>query len=594
MNEKGKRIFSKIYSILVVILAAAMVLLSITPIMVLNSSRFELDEKFYTGRFTSKSAFPKDIKIGVGTIFTLISNFGDMQTVMGIQSYDATIEELEDEIDEIESAENVNERALEKAEEKLAEEIEGREQVLADLSEEDLERVEEKLQNDEDFINLIATMYSFGGFTGDAFDDSDNSTSGTGMKTLPITKAILSIILLIVLFIYAVVFVIILVIKFIILLVKFFCHLKDTDSTNADSNMDRFPFTVYAGVMAVFFTFLYLVSPVGMSMGSAIVGSLIILVVSSVLRAVKNILFAKKNRVELIVKKAVTVVSIVAAVVFLFSFTGVGLINELDEATPGITSSYLSELDDIELSEAKDKVAAANGRNTAIIVTATLVGAMLIVIAAINTIERFGDKKQKLKTGEMVAYKAMPVLAIFLIIVSIVPTFFGAGSKDALEEAYEKGNFKVYYEAYKDDETLEKRNYDILVSTEESLDDLLAESKENLKSAEGEAAEELSDQIEEFEYIQNTAKDMIKEIETQKTKATLCIVAAVIFAVAEFVYLFCPKFFVGKAEEAEEESEAPVDEETSAEAEEESVASEDVAAEAAGNAEAAGSSGENA
>ena len=132
----------------------------------------------------------------------------------------------------------------------------------------------------------------------------------------------------------------------------------------------------------------------------------------------------------------------------------------------------------------------------------------------------------------MVAYKAMPVLAIFLIIVSIVPTFFGAGSKDALEEAYEKGNFKVYYEAYKDDETLEKRNYDILVSTEESLDDLLAESKENLKSAEGEAAEELSDQIEEFEYIQDTAKDMIKEIETQKTKATLCIVAAVIFAVA--------------------------------------------------------------
>jgi hypothetical protein len=135
----------------------------------------------------------------------------------------------------------------------------------------------------------------------------------------------------------------------------------------------------------------------------------------------------------------------------------------------------------------------------------------------------------KLKNGEKIPYKAMYGFAIFLLIITIIPTaLFTASSEEALEEAYEAGNFKVWYTAYQEDGTIDNVEYELLVG----LRDDLEEEMEDLEDEDLEAAEGMLASLEE----------RISDIESRGSRGILCIVMAVLFLLSEIAYKLSPKF----------------------------------------------------
>lgn len=565
MNENAKQKISLGYSILLILLAAVFTVFSVLPIITLDAGSYTYPELYETGRFTAGAKKPKEVGIGLSTAIPVVANFGDIVTVIGIQALDGNIKTQREYISEL-TNENASDDRIDREREELSDLIEKRDAKVAEVTEEDIARIKDKLQNDQGFIDVIGTIYGMAGNATSNTETVFDNASDLGISTLDITITILSVIFLVLLLGVGIVFSIIIIIKFIILLVQALKHIKDGDMDATDNRMDKFPFTTYSAMMLMFFMLYSLVSS-GIGMGIAVKGAVVVFIITCLLRAVKSIVFAEENRVLAITKQAITALSLVAAILLLVNFIGIDPINEYDNVIIDMSKEqYQSEIDKLEDSDlegyeitdkAEKAVAAANGRNTAIVVVLGLVGAMLIVTAVINAIERFGNKKMKLKTGEFVPYKAMVVLSVFLLILAILPSLLTVKSKEEREDAFKEGQFKIWYSEYKEEGTKANLEYEFLTELYEEGKEELAELREDLKAAEGEKAETLAEQVEEAEYTLNTAKEKIDGIEARAQRPVLCIVFAAIFLVSEYAYMIVPKILMKKEDEA---APAPVEE----------------------------------
>ena len=520
MNEATKRKITLGYSIALIILAAIFTFVTILPVVTFKANEVKYGKEYYSGTFTSNMDMPDELELGLISVIDFIRHFSDAQTVARVQAGNETVEE--------------DERA----------------------------RLAEKLDEDKSFANSVLLFYAFGGLVddGESEDSTSLETSKLGTDTLPLTMTILGVIFLICLIGVGFVFPIIIIIKFIIFLIKSLKHIKDDSDTDVDNRMDKFSFTAYTAMMVMFYMLYALVSR-GVGMGLAIKGAMIVFIVVCALRAVKAIIFAGQDRTLVIIKQAITAVSIVAVVLLMFNFIGVDLINELDDVVVDMSQKqYLAELDKLadsdmeahQITDAAQKaVASSNAVNTSIIVTVALSGAIMIVAAAGNSVERFANKKGKTKTGELVPYKAMVVLSVFLLIIAIVPTVFAVGSEEARDEAFEAGQFKVWYTEYQEEGTKLNIEYEFAKEFKEVGDEELAELREELKTAEGEKAEQIAQQIEDGEKMLAEADEIIGEIEARAKRPTTCIILTVIFLIAEYAYLIVPKILMKNKKEEE-------------------------------------------
>ena len=565
MNEGNKKLITKLYSVAIIILAAVFTVLSVMPVMVFDIDEFNFDMGYRDGRFTSKTEQIEDAEIGLITVVDAVKNWDDLITVMNIQILDQSIEGQENFIKELENK-SYDEEYIAGEVQELNEMIADRDVALSKLTEDDIKRIEDKIMNDDSFNNVIGDIYGIIGAFGKGAGAMVESSSDLGTDILRITEMVLGIIILVSLIGVSLVFPIIVVIKFIVFLIKSLAHLKDDDVSAVDARSDKFPFTTFAAMMLMFHMLYALVST-GVKIGIAVNGAVAVLLVVCILRAIRNILF-EENKSAVVIKQAITVVSIIAAALLLVNFIGIDLINEYDDVISVMSlEQYDAELEALKDSgledyqmerAAEDAVSKSNGINTAIIVSLTLLGAMLIVVALINGVERFAEKKMKLKTGELVPYKAMIVLGAFLLALAIVPTVFAVDSKDALDEARKAGQFKVWYAEYKEEGTAANLNYELLKATAEDGDEAVADLRDKLNGASGEEAEKLERELKVAEHNLATVKERVDDIEARATRPTVCIITAVVFLISEIAYLVVTKKTAPKAKDKKEETEEAV------------------------------------
>lgn len=534
MKENTKRSITLVYSILLIILAAVFTVITVMPIVTFEESRVKYEKEYYTGAFTIAMDKSDDLEIGLKSVIDFVINFSDAQKIVRVQAGNESVDDAE------------------------------------------RERLAEKLDENKGLSNSVRLFYAFGGmFDEDTNEETDLDTGklGTGKMTLAID--ILKVILLICIIGIGIIFSIITIIKFIIFLIKSLIHLKDDSDTDVDNRMDKFSFVSYTAIMVMFYMIYALVS-VGGNMGLAIKGAMLVFIIACALRAIKTIVFAEKDRVLVIVKQAITAVTIIALTLLMFNFIGVDLVNEYEDVVVSRSQmQYAAELEALadsgkeahEITKAAEEaVANRNSIYTAIILPVVLVGAMVIVGGLISAVERFANKRTKLKTGELVPYKAMIALAVFVLIFAIVPTVFAVDSKDAREEAYKAGEFKIWYTEYQEEGTKLNIEYQLAKEIAEEGDEELAELREELKSAEGEKAEKLKEQIENGEKLLKEAEERVVEIEARAKRPTTCIITAVIVLIAEIAYLVVPKI-LKKKEDDTPAPEAPVAEEAAPAAE---------------------------
>jgi len=562
MSEKAKKQVSLFYSILLIILAISFTVVSFLPVVVVNTSDMNYPEVFYNGRYTNNIDAPDEISFGMNTVLDFLTDFSDVVTVIGVQSLDSIIKVQQEHVDEIRYNESYSTTSIDRAIKKLADLKDKRDDILDELTDEDVSIIKDKLQYDEDFIDIIAAFY---GLIGSIITDSADAESiivaagsdyDMGLDILPIIMLFMQLLSFLMLIGCALVFPIIIVIHCIVLAVKTFKHLNYADAAEIDKRMDKFPFTGYTSFMVILFVLYALTAP-GASMGGAVIGAIVIFLIACLLRAVKTVLFAdKSNIVPIVVKQAISAVSIVATAILLANFIGLNLIGELDQAVVPMTETqFFAEVDKYAdsgmgvysvMTAAKEEVLLSNVINAIVVAMLGLFGSIMIVAALGNSTERLANKKGKNARGALVEYKAMVALAVILLIFAIVPTVFAANSADALEEAYSKGQFKIWYNEHEERGTEAYTEYNLLIEYKEAAEEELIELEEELASADGDKAEELAEKVDDAKHTLKMINNEIKDIEAKPTRPVVCIVMAALFFVSELAYLLVPKFFFKK------------------------------------------------
>lgn len=610
MKENTKKQISRGYSIALIVLAAIFTIFSILPAIVIDTNKFRYSEIYYVGRYTSQANQVNEINVGFGTVFTAVTNWKYISHVMSVQTLDDTLiaqkgilegaekslegyvedlveslannydlsdptqlENYQKALEKLQKGEAVNSThqnyitAVDKAKLNITETQAKIDEKLAALTDEDKEILADKLKNDEKFLEVLGTVYAFLGYVADDVADAFTGDQAVGTNPLPGFVSFLGIIILIALIGAAIVYPVIVIIFFIVKLIQFLTHMKEDDADAAEKRMDKFPFSGYAATITILFMLFALLASGGVSMGAGVVGAIVIWVISNAIRAAKKILFAEEDRLLVIVKQAITVVSVIAIAVLLVNFSGIDLIGHLDDSMVDISRAYhvtrLEQLADSGVSNstsiyeiARDDVSKANLKNTGIVLGISVIGMILISSALISTIERFGHKTVKLKNGTRASYKAMPVMAIFLLVLAILPMTLGAKTIEQRNEAFENGKFRVCYNEFEIDGSAAKVEYELLKASHETGVEFVAELKEEVKAADGELADELKEELEDAEFKLASLEDEIKDMEAQASRCTVCIAMAVIFVIAEFAYLSAPKFVPVGAKKEETVSEA--------------------------------------
>ena len=532
MSEQFKKYFQIGYHVALILLATIFVAVTLLPMVTIDANQSEYPEVYYEGRFTQGMKSVGEIDIGYGTVLDLVTNWSDFITVVGIQADEAYVENKTEELANLRSN-GASEDDIESLMEDIAETKESLEERLGELKEEDFERIAEKLAEDDGFRNLVGALYSFAGAaTSEAEEDDaiEETFTDYGSNPMPVTYGLLNVLITVGLCCVALVYPIVVFCKYIAQLIYFFIHLKDEDPRAIEKRMEKFPFSGYTATFIMLFALFALFANDGIAMGSAFVAAIVVWAVGNLLRAVKKILLDENNKILAIVKQSLTVISIVSVAILLVNFIKLDLINELNDNIQTMTvEHYMAELEKVDAEAAESAVSTSNGINTAVVVVLSMLGVVVICVGLINLNERFGLRMMRLKTGEKVPYKAMYGLAIFLLIIAILPTaLFTASSEEALEEAYEAGNFKVWYTAYQEDGTVENVEYELLVRLHDDLED----GMEDLEDEDLEAAESMLASLE----------DRISDIESRGSRGVLCIVMAVLFLLSEIAYKLSPKF----------------------------------------------------
>ena len=551
MREQSKKRLVKWYNLLLLLLAAVFTVTSFLPVVVLDANRTEYPELFYEARYTSHMTPVREIELGYGTVFSLVTNFSDFITLVTIQSNEGYVNNSSERLQELRD-EEASEEEIEDFLEDVAETRKTLEEDLEALTEADHERIIDKVKNDDGFRSLVSAVYFFAA-SATSEEDGDvieESATAYGINPMPLLGTILFAALTIGLIGLALIYPIILVFKLIAQIVHYLKHLKDDDLTVIERRMERFPISGYCGSFISMLVLFMLFAPDGISVGAGVVSCIIVWLVGNVFRAVKHIVLDEPNKPLALGKQAMAVVTIVAALIMLVNFSGLNLVSDLeDESVRKIfLEHYAQKLDTLdgdyasasELSDAAESaVTLANMINTAVVLLVALGGIGLMIGTVVSSVERMGYKLQKLRNGEREPYKAMRGLAITLLVFTLLPILlFSAGSEEALEDAYADGNFKVWHEAYLEKGTPENVEYRLLVETRDDLED---------------AVEDMDEDDEAYEpatQLLASLEDQIDDIEAKSSRGIISVVMAVIMLIAEFLYHFMPKFFpAGKKEE---------------------------------------------
>lgn len=561
MKEKIKSIMSKWYSLVLLVLAVALTIFSFTPIIQINTDEFGYSKMFEEGRYTSKMKYNPEVNLGINTFFDIISDAEDFVFVVKVQNMEDDIKRLEKKLKEYEDDEIKTETQID-LETELEEIKIKHEKLLSDFGDQGEERVLNKLDEDEKFRDAIGVLYAFMGCVENGFNSPEGVPSGYEVDGLSIMRLAFMFSLVPTMIIVIVVFIFVLIIKSIIKIVQYIKGMKNKKYEELNEKMEKFPFVGYSITMTVFVALLAFLAPRGVSLGVAIIASLVILGIFTLIQLAKELLAEEKELVNIIVKRAISLVSVIVGAIFICNFIGVGLLNELEDVIVEISNKqFVVELEKLLETGQEYKtcekaayaiVADSNAIKIAIFFVVSAFGTILGLVALIRSIARLRNKE--IKFGKLkTKLKAMPVIAILVLIVSIAPTYISADTKEEIDTAYEAGQLKVWYDEYKEEGSSANIDYELLKGFQEKSIEDIDDLKAKVKNASEEEKEQLLEKIEKAETDLLKIRRTIKAIEVRAVRPTTCIVASVILVISEFAYLIVPKI-LNKKENIKEDA----------------------------------------
>ncbi len=420
----------------------------------------------------------------------------------------------------------------------------------------------EALLRDEEYVRMMFSVYAITGYMAQEEEDTGGSDPYDDYL-MPMVMRVFEVISFIGIVLVAIIFPIILLINFIVKLIQYLLGLrKNADAEKTERRMGRFPFAGYAVSMLILFGLFgaFAQAPVGMGVG--VVGCLVIWLVSCVLNLVKGILAAGQNRVKFIVKQAITLVSVVAVVLVLACFTNIGILNEYAKDNYEMCDTYYKATaeDLLEAGEdpdhvdylAKKEVESAQNLNVIVLVLAVMVGVIFLLITLVCVIDRFGNKTYKHKvTGKDTAYGQFIALAVILCLVAAVPMMFGTSSTEDKVTAFEKGQYKMGFTDYEEEGTSDYREYQTCVETLDLTNQLIEEADEAIADTDDEQNKQEIISVKQMLVATRDSYEVrIEDMEKQGSRATLCIVGAVLFLLAEIAFAVVKKVIPDKPETA--------------------------------------------
>ncbi len=542
MTEKTKKTLSRLYATGLILLAALLTVMTVLPVLSFDVS----DQSYASGRFTQHAMALDKAEAGIGTIITIAKEFDDFTTVNGIEGNDERLAQIEK---DIRKAEN-NREKIAKLEQERSEVRADQSERLSKLTEQDYERIKTKMENDADFVTAFAVI----GAIDKMFIAMDQSVQLS--DPLLDMSLVLAMVMLFATALMVFVYPIVVAITFLVKLIQFFVNLKKADIDKTEKRMNMFPFEAYPSIMIILVTMFSITNTsVAVSVGSGVLMATIVWLAAGVLRAVKAIVCAKNNRARVIVKQVLSVLAAVLVFVLLINFSGLFMLQGIREdhvVLNGIYHTALTEQQQGSVSDIKDTVETVVLLNRILIYFFVIVAIEMIIITLMVLIDRFRYKTTKTKNGIADHNASILGLAIILLVIAIVPVVFNAPTHDAKIESYQKGIYKTCYNAYLEDGTSAKAAYDKLKEEYDFGVEFIDGLQEELKTAQGEQAEEITFMLERAELELVAIEQDIKEIETKQSKAVLGIVMAALFVVIEIFYILVDKIIGAKEEKVEQ------------------------------------------
>lgn len=541
-----KKKFTWLYRIIMLVLAGVLTIMSLFTVVNINLDLTAIEEDPDLGAFLNDNEAPSEVSLRFGVIPTV-------QFVSPLIRHSNDFGILFDAIGEAMADEDAN-----------------------DPDDEVLEAVA-RIMEDEKCAQSIYIFYGVTCSLADSMQSMVNLDFELGTGIVSVIMGTLGVITIIGLIILAVVYPFILVVKYIIFLVRSLKHINDEQVEDADAATDRFPIGSYSVVLLAF----YALSTVffnNISMGAAIPGVLTIYALVYLLRSLKLVLFAEKDRKQILIKQAITLITIIAVIVLLCNFSLPDIMHEYEDnmADMSLTryAEKLKELGTNKTNEAKHSVTVTNAIYGTAIAAFTYFGVLILTAVLNSGIERCAGKKARLRTSEQIPHPSMMKTAIFLLVLALIPVFISTNSAEAREAAYKAGHFKIWYTEYREEGTRENLEYMLYTEYVDEGIEEVAHLKEQLKDASEEDAEDISERITDAEQNIKAAQQKIREIEALTRRATITIVASLLLMLAEIAFFAVQKHYdnekkaLPRHEEVHTETvrlpeESPIEEQTS-------------------------------
>ena len=369
------------------------------------------------------------------------------------------------------------------------------------------------------------------------------------------------------LLLFSLIFPMIILITFVVKLIQFFVYLKRGDVEKLVSHAEGFPFVVLP--MAIFVPLLverFLGGTYAISVGSGMIVVCVAAAIAVLLRTVKSAVCAGSHRAGVIVKQSLTLVSICAIIVMLANFSAPQLYSYVAENYETFLNAYHGALLQQGQADPASTAAAATIIFRWVSYALTVFGTVFCFATLAPMIDRLKYKAPKGKKKTMES-KSLLTMVIILLVIAVVPVALNAPDKQVQAESYEQGIFKTCYTAYLEDSSPEKAEYEALQTACSEEKTQIETLKTQLAGAQGEQADALTKEIAKAEFELARVERDIKEIETAKSKVTLCLAMAILLVLIEIAYMLVPKLVPTKQAPANAEAvpEAPAATETPAE-----------------------------
>lgn len=421
-------------------------------------------------------------------------------------------------------------------------------------TEEELAEALLEILNDQGLADSVITLLCLVDMIR-SFFDSDTTVEESVLSMMCMYFALFAFLfLMLIAFIYPIV----MAIKLIVFLIRMLKHLADDDSAKVDRMICKFPFSSHVTFLLCFYL-IFAICNVGgnFAPGTSITYAVVIFLIVSVLGAINAVLTTDGDRVHILIKQAISVVSIVAVAILMSKFMAVDIIGEFDNARPLISADQLiAEIANGNQSP-QDALNASEAKNTFIVFIIVLLGVSLMCGTLLSIIERFSNKKVKLRGKGYTQRGSMVFVSILMLVIALYPTMIAVDSAEARDEAYSAGSFKIWYTEYLEDGTDDNIEYELLKATGEELNNELEGLRDELRSAEGERAEELASTVSDAEKAIETINDQIDDFEDRASRPKRCLIAAIILLISEIVYRIAYKAFDKKDKKAPGEPKEP-------------------------------------